>query len=102
MAKGYWIAHVHVRGQDGYQTYTKALPDILKKHGGRYVIRGGEHEVVEGSCHSRNVIIEFPSYEAALACYHSPEYKEAAAHRIANADTDLIVLKGYDGPQPGD
>jgi uncharacterized protein (DUF1330 family) len=102
MAKGYWIAHVEVRGADGYQTYVKALPDIFKQYGGRYVIRGGEHVVMEGACRSRNVVIEFPSYEAALACYRSPEYKQAAAHRIANADTDLIVLKGYDGPQPGD
>ena len=102
MAKGYWIAHVEVRNMDGYQVYVKGLPDVLKKFGGRYVIRGGEHEVVEGACKSRNVVIEFPSYEKALACYRSAEYQDLAKHRLAHADADLIVINGYDGPQPGD
>jgi uncharacterized protein (DUF1330 family) len=83
-------------------TYVKALPDIFKAFGGRYVVRGGQHQIMEGSCRSRNIVIEFPSYEAALACYRSPEYQAAAAHRLANAEADLTVLQGYDGPQPGD
>ena len=66
----------------------------------RYATRGGKTEVVEGKSRSRVVIIEFPSYEAALACYRSPEYAKAIALRQANADADLIVIEGYDGPQP--
>jgi uncharacterized protein (DUF1330 family) len=66
------------------------------------VIRGGQHEAVEGAFKSRNVVIEFPSYEAALACYRSPDYQNIMAHRVANADADLLVVQGYDGPQPGD
>jgi uncharacterized protein (DUF1330 family) len=100
MAKGYWIAHVDVRNQDGYKNYVAMLPDIFRKFGGRYVTRGGKVEVVEGKARPRTVIIEFPSYEQALACYRSPEYGKAIALRQAAADADLIVIEGYDGPQP--
>jgi uncharacterized protein (DUF1330 family) len=100
MAKGYWIAHVEVTNPDGYKSYVAALPEIFRQFGGRYVTRGGKAEVVEGRCKSRNVVIEFPSYEAALACYRSGDYAKAKALRQANAEADLIVLEGYDGPQP--
>jgi uncharacterized protein (DUF1330 family) len=86
MAKGYWIANVDVRNPDGYKEYVALLPDIFRKHGGRYTTRGGKIEVVEGKSRSRIVIIEFPSYEAALTCYRSPEYAKA--------------IEGYDGAQP--
>jgi len=100
MAIGYWIANVDVRNADGYKEYVAALPDILRKFGGRYVTRGGKTEVVEGKNRSRVVVLEFPSYEAAMACYRSPEYAKAITLRQANADADLIVIEGYDGPQP--
>ncbi len=100
MAKGYWIAQVEVRDADGYKAYVAALPDIMRKFGGRYVTRGGQTEVVEGKSRSRVVILEFPSYQAAMECYRSPEYAKAIALRQAAADADLIVIEGYDGPQP--
>jgi uncharacterized protein (DUF1330 family) len=76
------------------------LPDIFRKFGGRYAARGGRTEVVEGKSRSRIVIIEFPSFEAAMTCYRSPDYAKAIALRQANAAADLIVIEGYDGPQP--
>ncbi len=100
MAKGYWIANVDVRNADGYKEYVAVLPDILRKFGGRYVTRGGKTEVVEGKNRRRVVVLEFPSYEAAIGCYRSPEYAKAITLRQANADADLIVVEGYDGPQP--
>jgi uncharacterized protein (DUF1330 family) len=100
MAKGYWIAQVNVKNADGYKQYTSMLPDIFRKHGARYVTRGGSVEVVEGQSHPRLVIIEFPSYQAALDCYRSPEYAKAIALRQAAADANLIVAEGYDGAQP--
>ncbi|MGH6727862.1 MAG: DUF1330 domain-containing protein [Pseudolabrys sp.] len=100
MAKGYWIANVDVRNPDGYKVYVAALPDIFRKYGGRYTTRGGKTEVVEGKARSRIVIIEFPSFEAAMTCYRSPEYAKAIALRRAAADADLIVIEGFDGPQP--
>ena len=100
MAKGYWIANVDVHNADGYKEYVAALPDILRKFGGRYVTRGGRTDVVEGKNRSRVVVLEFPSYDAAMACYRSPEYAKAISLRQASADADLIVIEGYDGPQP--
>ena len=100
MAKGYWIANVDVHNGDGYKQYVAALPEILRKFGGRYVTRGGQTEVVEGKSRSRIVVLEFPTYEAAMACYRSPEYAKVIPLRTANADADLIVIEGYDGAQP--
>ena len=68
------------------------------KYGGRYLVRGGTREVVEGKVRARTVVLEFPSYQAALDCYRSPEY-QAAVLRQGKAEFDLVVIEGYDGPQ---
>ncbi|MGE0565415.1 MAG: DUF1330 domain-containing protein [Pseudolabrys sp.] len=102
MAKGYWIALVEVKNPDGYKNdYVAGLPAALSKFGGKYVTRGGQTETVEGAVKSRVVVIEFPSYQAAMDCYRSPEYAGLKAARMANADADIVVVEGYDGPQPG-
>ncbi len=100
MAKGYWIARVDVTNEDGYKHYAAANPAIFKKFGGRFVVRAGQFEAVEGSRRSRNIVIEFPDYAAALACYRSPEYQENIKRRLGNADVDILVIEVYDGPQP--
>ena len=100
MPKGYWIAQVDVNSDEGYNPYAAANAAIFKKFSGRFIIRAGKSESMEGKARSRNVVIEFLSYEAALVCYRSPEYAKAIALRQANADADLIVIEGYDGPQP--
>ena len=64
--------------------------------------RGGASEAVEGSFRSRVVVIEFKDYATALACYHSPEYAKAKALRTAHSVADVVVVEGYDGPQPSD
>jgi uncharacterized protein (DUF1330 family) len=100
MAKGYWIGRVDVHNEEGYKAYAAANPAIFKKFGGRYVIRGGKFEGVEGQSRSRNVVIEFDSYEKALACYRSPEYQENIKRRQPHSIAELIVVEGYDGAQP--
>lgn len=100
MAKGYWVGRVDVNSDEGYKPYAAANPAIFKKFGGRYVVRGGKFESKEGSSRSRNVVIEFPSYQAALDCYNSPEYQANIMLRKAHAEADIIVIEGYDGPQP--
>ena len=100
MAKGYWIARVDVHNQDGYQPYAAANPAIFKKFGGRYVVRAGKAEAVEGQSRSRQVVIEFPDYETALACYRSPEYQENIKRRLPHAIADLVIVEGFDGAQP--
>jgi uncharacterized protein (DUF1330 family) len=100
MAKGYWIAHVDVHNEDGYKAYAAANPAIFKTFGGRFVVRGGKFENPEGASRSRNVVIEFPDYAAALACYRSPEYQANIQVRQPNAIADIVIIEGYDGPQP--
>ena len=100
MAKGYWIGRVDVNNDEGYKAYAAANPAIFKKFGGRFVVRAGKFEAPEGSSRKRNVVIEFPSYQAALDCYNSPEYQANIKVRQAHATADIIVIEGYDGPQP--
>jgi uncharacterized protein (DUF1330 family) len=100
MAKGYWVARVDVNNEDGFKPYAAANAAIFKKFGGRYVVRGGKFDGMEGSSRSRNVVIEFPDYAAALACYRSPEYQANVKVRQPHSVVDLIVVEGYDGPQP--
>lgn len=100
MAKGYWIGRVDVNSPEAYQNYVKANDPAFAKFGARFLVRGGAFKTVEGEARARNVVIEFPSYDAALACWDSPEYKAAKAERDGHAVADIIVIEGYDGPQP--
>ncbi|MFP8834481.1 DUF1330 domain-containing protein [Hydrogenophaga sp. XSHU_21] len=100
MAKGYWIARVDVADVERYKAYVAANAEPLHAYGARFLVRGGRFECVEGASRTRNVVIEFPSYEAALACYRSPGYQAAVALRTPVSVIDLIVIEGYDGPQP--
>lgn len=100
MAKGYWVARVDVTNEPGFQPYADANAAIFKKFGGRYVVRGGKYEGMEGAARSRNVVIEFPDYATAVACYRSPEYQENVKRRLPHSTVDLIVIEGYDGAQP--
>ena len=100
MAKGYWIGRVDVNNDEAYKPYAAANPAIFKKFGGRFVVRGGKFEAPEGSARKRNVVIEFPSYQAALDCYNSPEYQANIKVRLPHSSIDIIIIEGYDGPQP--
>ena len=81
MSKGYWIGRANVSNLDAYQNYITANASPFEKYGARFLVRGGSHEVVEGTSRQRNVVIEFESYQAALDCYHSSEYEAAKALR---------------------
>ena len=100
MPKGYWIARVDVKNEEGYKHYAAANAAIFKKFGGRYVIRAGKFECVEGTARTRNVVTEFPDYASALACYRSPEYQANIKLRLPHATADIVIIEGYDGPQP--
>ena len=95
--KGYWIAHVDITDAEGYKAYQAANAKPFGMFGARFLVRGGRQEVMEGKVRSRCVIMEFPSYEAALACYRSPEYQAAKALRQGKGEIDLIVNDGYSG-----
>jgi uncharacterized protein (DUF1330 family) len=97
--KGYWIAHVDITDPEGYKAYMAANAVPFGKFGGRFLVRGGAREVVEGKVRGRSVVLEFTSFEVALACYRSPEYQAAATLRKGKAEIDLFIVEGYDGPQ---
>ena len=101
MAKAYWIGRVDVSNPDAYQNYVKANAVPFAKFGAKFLVRGGQYRVAEGEARARNVVIEFPSYEAATACWDSPEYQAAKAERDGHAVADIIIIEGYEGPQPG-
>ncbi len=100
MPKGYWIGRVDVANDEGYKPYSAKNAAIFKKFGGRFVVRGGQFEAPEGKPRSRNVVVEFPDYAAAQACYHSPEYQENMKLRLPHSTIELLIIEGYDGPQP--
>ncbi|WP_424984745.1 DUF1330 domain-containing protein [Microbulbifer sp. S227A] len=97
MAKGYWIGHVDVDDMDTYKQYIAANAAPFAEFGGRFLVRGGQHQVREGSSRQRTVVIEFDSYDTALACYESTGYQTAKALRDPVSISDLVVIEGYDG-----
>ncbi|KPN91497.1 DUF1330 domain-containing protein [Pseudomonas nunensis] len=93
--KAYWIAHVEVTDPDQYTQYTQRAPAAFALYGGRFLARGGRSEALEGRpAAQRNVVIEFDSYEQAVACYHSEQYQEAKGHRAGVALADIIIVDG--------
>ena len=74
------------------------MPGTLAKHGGKYLIRGGNSTQMEGTEQgTRKVVIEFPSREAAEAWYHSPEYQAILPHRKANSEGHIAIVDGFEG-----
>lgn len=97
MAKGYWVAHVDVDDMEAYKNYIAANAAPFAEYGAKFLVRGGERTDVEGQARARTVVIEFPSYEQALACYESEGYQAAKALRDPVSVGDLVIIQGYDG-----
>ena len=72
----------------------------FQKYGARFLVRSGRFENPEGASRSRNVVLEFPTYEIALECWKSPEYQAAIKLRQPVSTFDLVIIEGYDGAQP--
>jgi uncharacterized protein (DUF1330 family) len=100
MTKGYWIVRLDILDQARYEAYRALNGEAFRKYGGRFLVRGGKFENTTGEARSRNVVLEFPSYQAALDCYRSPEYKRALDARADSVVIDTVIIEGYDGPQP--
>ena len=97
MAKGYWIGRVTVHDPETYKQYVAGNGAAFEKYGARFLVRGGNFVGMEGDSRERNVVIEFPSYDQAIACYNSPEYQGVLKLRTDASDGDLIIIEGYDG-----
>lgn len=100
MSKGYWIVRVDVTDQEQFKKYAAANTDAFKKYGAKFLVRAGQFTVPEGTTRARNTIVEFPSYQAALDCWNSPEYQAALKLRLSASNMDLVIIEGYEGPQP--
>ena len=97
MAKGYWIGRVDVDDLETYKKYVAANAAPFAEYGARFLVRGGQFTNPEGSSRSRNVVIEFPSYQAARDCYDSASYQAAKAIRLPVSTGDIVIVEGYDG-----
>jgi uncharacterized protein (DUF1330 family) len=94
MPKGYWIARVTVTEPDQYKLYAESAPLAFKKYGAAILARGGTFQQMEGDGRPRNVVIEFPSLQAAIDCYNSPEYQEAKAKRQGAGVAEIVLVEG--------
>lgn len=91
----YIIVQVDVTDPDRYEAYKSMVPPTLEPYGGRFLVRGGAVENLEGTWNpARAVVIEFDSVDKAKAWWASPEYADAKALRQATANTEMIVVQG--------
>jgi uncharacterized protein (DUF1330 family) len=92
----YIIADIEVLDQDRYQDYVRQAPAFIDRHGGKYIVRGGNAESLEGEWQPhRLIVIEFPSVEQAKAFIADPGYQAVAEIRWSTAKTNLVVAEGY-------
>ena len=91
---GYWIVRGTVKDREAFDVYAQRWLRIAEAYGARYLTAGGRHETPEGTDCDRVVIVEFPSYDAARACYHSDEYQELLQVALKAYDRDLVIVDG--------
>ena len=95
MSSGYVIAQIKVTNQEKYKEYVDKVTSIVEKFDGEYLIRNGEHQVVEGESNfPRIVLLKFPSYERAVEWYNSKEYEPVKKIRMDNSDGVQIIING--------
>ena len=94
MPKGYIIGNITVNDPEAYKEYVERDTPILLGLGGRFIVRGGQSQLLEGTANERHVVIEFSSYEAAQAAYNDPEYQEVLKIRQRTATSTIIVVEG--------
>jgi uncharacterized protein (DUF1330 family) len=96
MPKAYWVAHIDVEDAEAYKKYVNANAAPLQAFGGRFLVRGGRQDVLEGEARKRTVVIEFKDLETARACYESVAYQTAKELREMASHGDLVIVEGYD------
>jgi uncharacterized protein (DUF1330 family) len=95
---GYWCARSRIFDAESYKRYTDQVPDIMAQHHGKVLARGGKFQILEGpKLFQRFVVIEFPTFEQAVACHDSREYQAAAMHRKnGGGEVELVIVEGGD------
>jgi uncharacterized protein (DUF1330 family) len=95
MKSGYMIFNINVNNPENYKEYIEKVKPIAQKHGGEYIVRGGENMVIEGKWeYPRTVIIKFPSYAKAIEFYKSDEYQPIKKIRLENSESNAIIIEG--------
>ena len=94
----YWVARSRIDDPVQYKKYTDLVPAIIARHGGKVLARGGKFRVMEGpDTFRRFIVIEFPTFEQAVACFESKEYQDAAAFRRNGAGVvENVIVEGGD------
>lgn len=91
----YFIVEVDVTNPEGYSTYVPLAGESVARHGGRFIVRGGNPELIEGSNPPKRVVVlEFPDVASAKAWYNSPDYQEALKIRLANSTARAVLVEG--------
>jgi uncharacterized protein (DUF1330 family) len=97
----YWIARSRITDPVTYKKYTDLVPDIISRYGGKVLARGGHYRIMAGPEHfQRYVVIEFPTFESAVACFESPEYQAASVFRVAGGVVETAIVEGVDAARP--
>ena len=96
MPKGYVVARLTVTDPDAFAEYVKDGTAAIRQYGGRPLARGGAFEALEGEARTRNVILEFDSFEQARRYYHSAEYQAAKAKRDGIAVAEIVAVEGVE------
>lgn len=90
----YWMSKVQITDEAGYGEYAKRAGPAIEKHGGRFLARGGKCVTLEGDDYPRNVLVQFPSLDQAVACYRSKEYQEAWEFQKNAASRLVCIVEG--------
>ena len=92
----YWVARARIDDPVEYKKYTDLVPGIIARYGGKVLARGGRYRIMEGpETFHRFIVIEFPTFDAAVACFNSPEYAAAAAFRRNGAgQVENVIVAG--------
>lgn len=94
MPSGYIIAQIDVSDPAAFEEYRALVPGTIEKFGGKYIIRGGQQEQLEGSNNPRTVVLEFESFARARAWYDSPDYEKPKAMRQAASKGNVVLVEG--------
>ena len=90
---GLWIVNLDETDVDTYDRYKAHSGDAVARHGGRFLARNGRFAQKEGRAYARNVVVEFETYEAALAAYESEEYQSILPDALAGADRQFVIVE---------
>ncbi|MDB2411361.1 DUF1330 domain-containing protein [Gammaproteobacteria bacterium] len=92
--KAYWITRCHVHNSDEYAEYIKLAGPAINKHGGIFLVRGGDQIELEGGPYERTVLVEFNSMDEAKLCYESHEYQEALKYSLNSSSRHVVLVEG--------